>query len=212
MLGVMPNPSAVRLLDNCEKGLRDLLAKAAAEGEYADIIQLTSWAKVVHGLVGDAKSERGTPGSSALRAPNGRLESFPMPGEPRKVRKGPQRSRSTKLDGYPKFFRSTDELVKVGWSKREKAEYQHRAPYGVLSLLIRKLALAGAGGRMFTANDVFPLNTDHGTEIPIYQGYLCLAWLRSEGLIQPHGRQGYTVSNEEKLVAAVDDHWQSLNH
>jgi hypothetical protein len=132
-------------------------------------------------------------------------------GEARKARKGPQRARSSKLEGYPRFFRSADDLVKIGWSKRERAEYQHKAPQSVLALLIRKLAVAGAGGRMFTANDLFPLTTDHGIEIPIYQAYLCLAWLRNEGLIQPHGRQGYTVNDEEKLGPAVDDHWQRLD-
>lgn len=206
----MANTSAGRLLESCEKGLRALLAKAAAKGEYADIIQLTSWARVVHGLAEDAKSERGVAESSSHGTRNGRVDALPQSGGPRKVRRGPQRARSTKLDGYPRFFRSVDDLVKIGWSKRERTEYQHKAPHSVLALLIRKLAVAGAGGRMFTANELFPLTTDHGIEIPIYQGYLCLAWLRSEGLIQPHGRQGYTIINEEKLVPAVDDHWQRL--
>jgi hypothetical protein len=205
----MVNKSAFKVLDSCERGLRDLLAKAAARGDYSEVIQLTSWAKVIRSLAHDAQTDRA-------------LVAAPTPGkhadsgaaavtEPRRLMKTvSQRTTSRKPEGYPKFFRKADELVKLGWSKREREEYQHKAPYSVLNLLVRKLTTAGAGGRMFAADDILPLTTDHGTEVPNYQGYLCLAWLRGEGLIESHGRQGYTISNSENLPKGVEERWQAL--
>lgn len=205
----MLNKSAFRVLDTCERGLRDLLAKAAAKGDYSEVIQLTSWAKVVRSLADDAQADP----ASVAAAPTGKHALSGTSAETksrRLIRTASNRGKSHKPEGYPKFFRNEDELVKIGWSKREREEYQHKAPYKVLNLLVRKLATVSAGGRMFAADDILPLTTDHGTEIPNYQGYLCLAWLRGEGLIESQGRQGYTISNTENLLKVVEERWQAL--
>ncbi len=205
----MLNKNAFRVLETCERGLRDLLAKAAAKGDYSEVIQLTSWAKVIRSLADDAQADH----ALVAVAPTGKHAPSGTPAETesrRLIRTAAHRGKSNKPEGYPKFFRSGDELVKIGWSKREREEYQHKAPYKVLNLLVRKLATVGAGGRMFAADDILPLTTDHGTEIPNYQGYLCLAWLRGEGLIESHGRQGYTISNSENLPKGVEDRWEAL--
>jgi hypothetical protein len=205
----MLNKSAFRVLETCERGLRDLLAKAAAKGDYSEVIQLTSWAKVIRSLADDAQSDHALVAVSppVKPTPSGISGATDLR---RSIRAAPQRGKSNKPEVYPKFFRRGDELVKLGWSKRDREEYQHKAPYKVLNLLVRKLATVGAGGRMFAADDVLPLTTDHGGDVPNYQGYLCLAWLRSEGLIESHGRQGYTISNTESLSKGVEDRWQAL--
>lgn len=205
----MLNKGAFKILDTCERGLRDLLAKAAAKGDYSEVIQLTSWAKVIRSLADDAQADHAlvaapSPGKHGDSGAAGAAESR------RSIKPVSHRATSKKPEGYPKFFRKADELVKIGWSKREREEYQHKAPYNVLNLLVRKLATVGAGGRMFAADDILPLTTDHGTEVPNYQGYLCLAWLRGEGLIESHGRQGYTISNSENLPKGVEERWQAL--
>jgi len=205
----MINKSAARVLETCEKGLRDLLAKAAAKGDYSEVIQLTSWAKVIRSLAEDAQTDHAfvAVSPSAKHAPS----VTPRAADSRRlIRTASQAGKSHRAEGYPKFFRGGDELVKIGWSKREREEYQHKAPYKVLNLLVRKLAMVGAGGRMFNADDILPLTTDQGSEIPNYQGYLCLAWLRGEGLIESHGRQGYTIGNSENLTKGVEDRWQAL--
>lgn len=205
----MIHKNAFRVLETCERGLRDLVAKAAAKGEYPEVIQLTSWAKVIRSLADDAQADH-----ALVAAPlTGKHASSSTPAETesrRLIRTASKRGKSNKPEGYPKFFRSDDELVKIGWSKREREEYQHKAPYKVLNLLVRKLATVGAGGMMFAADDVLPLTTDHGTEVPNYQSYLCLAWLRSEGLIESHGRQGYTISNSQNLPKGVEERWHAL--
>lgn len=205
----MLNKSAFKVLDTCERGLRDLLAKAAAKGDYSEVIQLTSWAKVIRSLADDAQADRVL---VAAPAPGKNVDSgaATVTESRRSMKTVSHRATSKRPEGYPRFFRKGDELVKTGWSKRKREEYQHKAPYSVLNLLVRKLTTAGAGGRMFAADDILPLTTDHGTEAPNYQGYLCLAWLRGEGLIESHGRQGYTISNSENLPKGVEERWQAL--
>ena len=206
----MDSINAVRLLEDCEKGLQRLVSTAASEGDYGAVIKLTSWARVLGGLVEDAKAElapaKQIPGGSQAspqRTITGRTGSDSLPS------KGSQKAR---LAGrYPKFFRTSGELMKIGWSKRERAEYHHKAPHSVLMQLVSKLTVVGSGGTIFTADDVFPLGADEGSPVPNYQSYLCLAWLRHEGLVQAHGRQGYSVVNGESLNAAATTHWNELS-
>ncbi|HZL37987.1 MAG TPA: hypothetical protein VFC78_21910 [Tepidisphaeraceae bacterium] len=126
---------------------------------------------------------------------------FHRPTPPKRSRKG----------DYPKFVRDGDSLVKVGWSKTEKAEYEHRSPKRVSLVLATALAEAGAKGRRFTMDNVLPLNdpTD-STPLPDYQCYLCLAWLRREEIVIQHGRQGYSVPKNGDLPTAVERAWARL--
>jgi len=121
---------------------------------------------------------------------------------PRRPRKGE----------YPKFARSDETLIKIGWSKTDSGEYEHKSPKKVLSTLVPALVKVGASGKRFAMEKLLPLKESDGTEIPDYQSYLCLAWLRALGVVQQHGRQGYTVPKKTDLVAAVDTAWQQLPH
>jgi hypothetical protein len=47
-------------------------------------------------------------------------------------------------------------------------------------------------------------------ELPSYQAYLCLAWLVVAGVLEKHGRQGYTVNAAGDLDAVVESAWQQL--
>ncbi len=99
--------------------------------------------------------------------------------------------------------------MKIGWSKREKAPYEHRAPKRVLQLLVESLLRVGGSGQRFTTDDVLPLR-EEGTEIPTYQSYLTLAWLREVGLIVQHGRQGYSLLPGANLTQESDRLWNLL--
>jgi hypothetical protein len=202
----MNTSSAIKLLDGCEKGLRELLGKAAGKGDYSAVLKLTSWAKVIHDLAEDARNE-----PPVLASGSGRKSALSSSAPSQtKFRGKSQKLKTAKPVGYPRFFRDGEELIKLGWSKRKGTEYQHKAPVSVLMLLASRLAVVGAGGRMFSTENVLPLTTTEGSQIPDYQVYLCLAWLRSDGLVRQHGRQGYTVTNGDNITAATNAHWQTL--
>jgi hypothetical protein len=51
---------------------------------------------------------------------------------------------------------------------------------------------------------------EQDADVPSYQAYLIIAWLRKENLIVQHGRQGYSRSPTTDLTGAVEQSWNSL--
>lgn len=122
------------------------------------------------------------------------------------------RKRAPKKGLYPKFYREGDYLVKVAWSKKERGEYQHKAPRQVAELLAAAIAKRSGNGRMFTSEDIFPLKDPQGGgDVPSYQAYAALAWFRQSGLVQPHGRRGYTAKKDGRLTELLTAAWQNLS-
>lgn len=101
-------------------------------------------------------------------------------------------------------------LVKIGWSKKERGEYVHKAPKAGLLAIARRAEEVGREGRMFTTDELLPVRIGSGEdELPGYQGYLCLAWLREIGLVATHGREGYSVVGDD-LSGSVNRIWDTL--
>lgn len=176
---------AVKVLAKCEADLRTLVASAADSGDYDAVLRITAWAKQIAVMSGDRP----------VSAP-----------EKRSVAEG----KATRPI-YPRFVRRGDQLVKIGWSKREKSEYEHKAPRKAALVLAKAAAEAGKDGRIFQINALLPLSDPKdGTEIPDYQVYLVIAWWRSAGLLDQHGRQGYSIPNTSQLHQAVESAWTKL--
>ena len=122
--------------------------------------------------------------------------------------KVPIRSRN-KLGQYPKFVREGDNLVKIGWSKSQRAEYEHKSPKRLLAVLCE--SLTSANGKRIMMDKVLPLKDPvTGSAFPDYQSYVCLAWLKSGGLVTQHGRQGYSLPKGIELEKSVETHWANL--
>ena len=112
---------------------------------------------------------------------------------------------------YPHFFREGETLVKVAWSKSQRSEYEHKAPRKVISLLVEALAKAGPKAKRFTMDKLLPLRDGGGgAEVPEYQVYVGLAWLRDQRLVEQHGRSGYSIGRPETLVADSATCWDKL--
>ena len=121
------------------------------------------------------------------------------------------RPRTPKTHTYPRFVMENSDLVKIGWSKRERAEYRHRAPQAaVLQVASAIVKLAGPSGS-FVAEGLFPvIATRDGTNVPDYQGYLALRWFRHLELVKQQGRVGYEVPAPDELVEAVKKQLKQL--
>ena len=179
---------ALKTLAKCEADLRALVSFAADSGDYDAVLRITSWAKQISVMLGNTSTVvlENKPGSESAK----KLVTRPT---------------------YPRFLRRGDQLVKVGWSKREKSEYEHKAPRQSALVLARAAAEAGKDGRIFQINALLPLSDPKdGTEIPDYQVYLVIAWWRSTGLLDQHGRQGYSIPNASQLYQAVESAWTRL--
>lgn len=179
---------ALQVLGKCEADLRVLVTAAADSGDYDAVLRITSWAKQIASMSGSV--------------PVAAAEKRPATNRLKKALVRPT---------YPRFFRRGDHLVKIGWSKREKSEYEHKAPRQVVLLLARVTADMGKDGRIFQVNALLPLiDPKDRTQVPDYQVYLIIAWWRSIGLLDQHGRQGYSIPNASQLQQAVESAWTKL--
>ena len=101
--------------------------------------------------------------------------------------------------------------MKIAWSKKDRSEYEHKAPRRVADLLVAAIRSRKGEGAKFQAPEVLPLVEPRTRrEIPSYQSYLALAWLRHEGVVAKYGRDGYAL----KPTAATPEHltelWEAL--
>lgn len=66
-------------------------------------------------------------------------------------------------------------------------------------------------GTVVSMDGVLPLSADDGSEIPDYQSYLCLAWLRSIGVVDQQGKEGYVLGDGHgSLVEQAKTAWPEL--
>lgn len=178
-----------KILKEAEESLRALVTGAAAEGEYDAVVELARTARAIEALWVNSESEsENVTSKGAISRP---------------------RSQGTRKT-YPEFFRANEFLVKVGWSKRHRAEYEHRAPRGALMALASVLEKRRKHSNRFLTDDIFPLQDLKSDPIPGYQGYVCLAWLVSVGAVERQGRQGYRIVEQRPLRDLIDEQWPSV--
>ena len=161
----------IGLVRELEGRMRELLAEAASRGEYGDLPLLTGVASSLgelsrsmeNGSLQVRSRGKGSSPPGTARSPTGKKHAK------RRSRK------SRKKAGYPKYFRQSDNLVKIGYS-RKRGEYTHRAPRKAVMVVVDAVARSGAGGRLFATDEFMPV-TDPTGEVDVlsYQSYIVLA-------------------------------------
>jgi len=201
-------------LTQAESCLRDLAARAASAGDWSKVSRITGIARELSDLItaqfdtsqtvssNDSVETRSTP--TKRSSSKSTSESGASPKKPRR-----RRSRRSSAGGYPRFFRQDGALIKIGWSKRSRKEYRHKAPRWVIDRLVEALREHGTDDQLITTEHLFPLAGDE-EDAPVYQCYVALLWLRSEGLVEPRGRQGYIVPDPESLDTREAQAWERL--
>jgi len=169
------------VLAEAEASLRQLIEQAMREQRYADVSEIAGLAEGVSRLLQGrmAGSAIASDAVGSMPRPSGPAAEKRIAGKPRK-------------GSYPRFVREGDMLVKIGWSKKSKLEYEHRAPFDVANTLLSSIRLKVRDGQLFPATEVFPLSLG-ADQVPDYQAYLALKWLHSEGVVTKHGRDRYAV-------------------
>lgn len=177
--------AAHQFIDAAEKKLRELIAQAAADGDYGVISQLVEAAE---GLRRTTRLLEGAEAARAEMAESEQQSGAPTAAAaPATANEADQIKRLTKE--YPRFERQEDRLIKVGWSKKDRAEYEHRTDKEIASAVSLYLAETPKD-KTFRMDDLLPIEIDE-KEVPLYQAYLVLAWLRDRGLIGKQGKDGY---------------------
>lgn len=205
----MSNAAAKKILEQAEADLRRLIQDALARGRYGDVAAIAHMADGLAQLLGPTGLDEVIGGAAddtdtdTDEPPDAEAGRFPRPGS--------KSSKRAIRRSFPRFEREGDRLVKIAWSKREREEYEHKAPREIVDLLIDYIKGRKGAGARFVAPDVLPMkNPKTKREVPSYQAYLALAWLCHEGVVVKHGRNGYSL----KPTAAAPEHlsqlWEAL--
>jgi hypothetical protein len=129
---------------------------------------------------------------------------------PRPERKRKPKARKT--SAYPKFLREGNALLKLGWSRKSNAEYEHRAPREAVLAVAARVAEVATTTSRFTVEDLGEVRVGGGdAAISSCQVYLCVAWFRRAGLVVQHGRRGYSLPiAAANLPAKIKSAWGVL--
>lgn len=179
---------ALQALDAALEKIRRLIAAAADEDAFTEVQQLAMLAEATQNCIRERRDDR--PITSTL---------------PKQVARS-----STKTVGpsYPYFEIDGSKLVKIGWSKRDKRTYEHKSPREVCEIMFHRLASIGINSD-FRMEDVLPIMNRDGAEIPSYQSYLTLAWLRSLGFLEKSGKDSYRWLIVDADETVLNDAWNA---
>lgn len=209
---------AASICSAAEKSLRELMQKAIAAAEYRHLPTLARMAEQLAALATRACQTADSAPDAALASDTdqkpasrrGRGKAHPAVARIRRRVVAQPRVRTSKA-GYPRFLRTDDTLIKVGWSKKSRSEYEHRAPRHVVGAVMNAVARAGEKGAIFTVDALLPVRDQRDdTDVPSYQVYMAIAWLRTEGVLRQHGRDGYSLLVAENPEKTVEERWSAL--
>lgn len=198
-----------KLIADLDGAARSEIALAAGEGRFDELPQLTPMAKEIAALAARWPCDA-SPAPMALSQPEATTEAS-VPAAPR-GETTPQSSTKLKKSDYPKFLREKHELVKLGWSPREKGPYEHRVPKGGVDAVVSAVASKGKAGHRFTMDEILKAlaGSKNAEQVPSYQTYAVVSWLKWAGMVLQHGRQGYTVVRPQTFASSIESAWQSL--
>ena len=188
-------------LRRCEEEMQILVADAASSSKYDEIDRLTAIARSLNEMaLGAASAQR------LDRLSDAEVSSHAIP----RRRSSNRTRRSAAKPDYPRFSRDGGHLVKTGWSKKKREEYVHRAGRNQAESIALSLAGRGRGQGTIPVDDILGVRDRSDADIPAYQVYLTLAWLRKEGLVERRGRNGYVVLDAQALEGTFADLWSAL--
>lgn len=199
------------VLKDCERELQELGIKALKDGNYEAARRITELAESIadklalSGLTDFEADAFETSKTSPVTS---------QPLSPESPTRLPADRSRTRLKGrieYPRFLRGSEKLIKIGWSKKNKQEYEHNAPWSAVLAFASHLRSHTRPDRIFTIEDILPVHDPQSaSDLPEYQVYLALAWFRFQGLVLKRGREGYTTNAEKLTEVSVTQLWNAL--
>ena len=195
---------AYTVLLKAEEDIQMVLRQALSEQCYGDVAQIAALAENFKSLLQSEHAEdnqrnRVQPNQRNASSRRGRTHRKPVIYRASRVK-----------ESYPKFERDGEKLVKIGWSKKEKKIYEHRAPKEAVICFHKQLTNKKDPNTTFTMDEILPVPDTNGGEVPSYQAYLALAWLRDCGLVRRKGRDGYIYTERSTDEESINKIWTAL--
>ena len=197
-----------QLIADLDNAARRELTAAAADGRFDDVSELTPIAKEVAALANRCSIEN-HPSESVAVGENQVVHQECTATVSSDSRLSPEIF--GKAD-CPQFLREKAELVKLGWSAIKEGTYEHRVHEEIVHTISAIVASKGKAGHRFTMNEILEsLSAEKNSkQIPSYQVYAVVLWLKWAGMVLQHGRQGYTVIRPQTFASSLETAWQSL--
>lgn len=172
------------ILKRAEEEVREAIAEAARAGDYRTVDMGRSVAVGVKELSEKVSGKRQSSEKSTL-------EGAETEGRKRHRKIG----RRNKPEGLPRIEIRNGSLYRIGWSRKQKEEYEHKVPRTAFNVIVSTMStLAKEGSGPFMAEAVInKINATTEDSTPAYQVYVVLAALREWNLISQDGREGYNI-------------------
>lgn len=180
--------TATKRIAACEADIKALMTTLVAEGKYDELPALAALAARLSELTTSGNGRAEVSRSQALPRNDASAQDNAVDAKSRTAKQEP-------LD-YPRFERSEDRLIKVGWSKKDREEYEHKASKEAARAVFDAIANASASRDFVRVEDVLRVRGKEEEEMPSYQIYLVIAWLRSSGALEREGNEGYRIKKK----------------
>lgn len=187
----------VDVLARAESDLLGLVAESATRGDYEAI-------------------ERSRLAAHGVRALLVQMRPLALPVGDNGHATGNAVSCSTRIDrpvvatkgkgGYPHFVVRGKTLIKTGWSKKHRCEYQHKTDRDSFDRVAACMAGMASGEQgPFTAERIADaVAADGHPSMPIYKLYVAMSLLKHSGVVRQIGREGYlfdpTVATQSAAI------------
>lgn len=188
----------IEILTKTESELQKAIVEAAQAGDYRSVDMARNAAVNIKNL------------RTQILNPASKVEKEFTQNKPHVKRKSLTR-KGTRSD-YPKFKVTNDTLIRIGWSKKQRREYTHKASRLVFDKTVKAMViLAKNGAGPFLAEQIIEhANNNESEIIPSYQVYLIIGFLRKAEYIKQVGRDGYDIPTE--LVEKAEEKWVELSN
>lgn len=204
----------LQILLTAGEALRALIEREVSVGNFREVAEAARLAEGLTVLIGseypgmrtDPNTPAGTSHTGLAEKPAGAhavAENPPQVGrEPREAGHGTRK--------YPRFARQGDKLVKIGWSKKDRRPYEHKAPSELIEVVREQLLKHAKAKGDFGMDQVLPMLDAAGRDVPSYQAYLVLAWFRALGLVEKMGKDGYRLDRGGLVDSKLRAEWNAL--
>ncbi|MEM6256839.1 MAG: hypothetical protein AAGI37_00835 [Planctomycetota bacterium] len=206
-------PPYHQILSACEAELQRLATEAMADGDYDSARRGLELAEKVAGLYQEPESSAGQTQARKKTNVRGTIQQPERSSTPKNHKSSGKRiaAKSSKSKAYPRFAKDGDKLVKIGWSKQTREEYEHKAPLLAVEAFSAHLRIHSKEGRIFKIDDIMPVADPNSEgELPSYLIYMALGWLRSIDAVSKHGRSGYSAKTNAISKKALSQAWDQL--